>query len=78
MLLELTAPIPPMHSGIPAKKRKRAVSHTVPSQQEADADTPVPTQMVPDVKYVDLATSPATLCKLRTLADFESVAMSNF
>ena len=27
-LLEPMAPVPPMHSGIPAKKRKRAVSHT--------------------------------------------------
>ena len=45
-LLEPTVPVPPMHSGIPAKKRKRAVTHTVASQEEADADTPAPMQMV--------------------------------
>ena len=52
-LLELTVPVPPMHSGIPAKKRERAVSHTVKSQEEADANTLAPMQMVPDVKFVD-------------------------
>ena len=72
------APVPPMHSGIPAKKRKRAVSHTVSSQQEADADIPVPMQMVPDVKYTDKVKSPVASCKLHTLANFKSVAMSNF
>ena len=46
-LLEPTVPVPPMHSGIPAKKRKRAVSYTVTAQEEADADTPAPMQMVP-------------------------------
>ena len=51
-LLEPMAPVPPMHSGIPAK-RKRAVSHTVTSQDQADADTPAPTQMDPEVKYAD-------------------------
>ena len=72
------APVPPMHSGIPAKKRKRAVSHTVSSQQEADADTPVLMQMVPDVKYAYQVASPVVVCKLHKLADFESVAMSDF
>ena len=56
-LLEPMVPVPPMHSGIPAKKRKRAVSHTVTSQEQADADTPVPTQMDPEVKYADQGTS---------------------
>ena len=72
------APVPPMHSGIPAKKRKRAVSYTVTSQEEADADTPAPMQMVTDVKYVDQVTSSVASCKLHTLANFESVAMSDF
>ena len=60
------APVPPMYLGIPAKKRKRAVSHTVTSQEEADADTPAPMQMVPDVKFVDQVTSPVGSCKLHT------------
>ena len=77
-LLEPTVPVPPMHLGIPAKKRKQEVSHTVSSRQEADADTPAPMQMVPDVKYVDQVASPVASCKLHTLANFESVAMSNF
>ena len=77
-LFELMAPVPPMHSGIPAKKRKRAVSLTVTSQEQADADTPVPIQMDQEVKYVDQVASPVASCKLHTLADFESVAMSNF
>ena len=77
-LLEPMAPVPPMHWGIPAKKRKRAVSHTVTSQEEAGADTPAPMQMVPDVKFVHQVTSPVASCKLHTLANFESVAMSDF
>ena len=72
------APVPPVHSGIPAKKRKRAVSHTVTSQEQADADTPAPTQMDPEVKYADQVTSPVASCKLHTLANFKSVAMSDF
>ena len=77
-LLEPMAPVPPMHLGIPAKKRKRAVSHTVTSQEQADADTPVPTQMDPELKYADQVASPVASCKLHTLADFELVAMSDF
>ena len=77
-LLEPTAPVLPMHSGIPAKKRKRAVSHTVTSQEQADADTPAPTQMDPEVKYADQVTSPVASCKLHTLVDFELVVMSDF
>ena len=77
-LLEPTAPVPPMHLGIPAKKRKRAVSHTVTSQEEADADTQVTTQIVLDVKFADQVASPVASCKLHTLANFESVAMSDF
>ena len=77
-LLEPTAPVPPMHLGIPAKKRKRAVSHTVTSQEKADADTPVPTQMDPEVKYADQVASPVASCKLHILANFKLVAMSNF
>ena len=67
-----------MHSGIPAKKRKRAVSHTVTSQEQADADTPAPMQMDPEVKYVDQVASPVASCMLHTLADFKLVAMSDF
>ena len=74
-LLQPTAPVPPMHSGIPAKKRKHAVSRTVTS---ADADTPAPTQMDPDVKFADQVPSPVASCKLHFLADFESDAMSDF
>ena len=55
-------PVPPMHSGIPVKKRKRAVSHTVTSQDQADADTLAPTQMEPDIKYADQVTSPVAFC----------------
>ena len=77
-LLEPMAPVPPMHSSIPAKKRKRAVSHTVTSQEQADADTPAPTQMDPEVKYVDQVASPVASCKLHTSADFELVVMSDF
>ena len=70
-LLEPTAPVSPMHSGIPAKKRKRAVSYTVTFQADADADTPVPMQLVPDVKFAHQVTSPVASCKLHTLADFD-------
>ena len=70
-LLEPTAPVHPMHSGIPTKKRKRAVSHTVTSQDQADADTPAPTQMDLEVKYADQIASPVASCKLHTLANFE-------
>ena len=77
-LLEPMVPVPPMHLGIPAKKRKRAVTHTVASQEEADADTPAPAQMVPNVKYTGQVTSPVASCKLHTLADLESVAISDF
>ena len=59
-----SAPVPPTHSGIPAKKRKRAVTHTVASQEEADADTPVSMQMAPNVKYLDQVTSPVAYYKL--------------
>ena len=76
--LEPTVPVPLMHLGIPAKKRKRAVSHTVTSQEQADADIPAPTQMDPEVKYVDQLTSPLASCKLHILVNFESVAMSDF
>ena len=77
-LLEPTAPVPPMHLGIPAKKRKRAVSHTVTSQEQADADTPASTQMDPEVKYAYQVTSPVASCKLHTLANFKLVVMSEF
>ena len=77
-LHEPMVPVPPMHLGIPAKKRKQAVSHTVTFQEEADADTPAPMQMVPDVKFVDQVASPVASCKLHTLANFEFVAMSDF
>ena len=70
-LLEPTVPVPRMHLGIPAKKRKQAVSHIVSSQQEADANTPAPMQMVPDVKYMDQVASPVASCKLHTLANFK-------
>ena len=58
--LESMLPVPPMHSGIPAKKteRKRAVSHTVTSQDQDDDDTPAATQMDPEVKYADQVASP--------------------
>ena len=62
-LLQPTVPVPPMHLGIPAKKRKHAVSHTVTSA-DADADTPAPTQMDPDVKFVDQVPSHVASCKL--------------
>ena len=77
-LLEPMVPVPPVHLGILAKKRKRVVSHTVSSQQEAYGDTPAPTQMVSNVKYVDQVTSPVASCKLQTLSDFKSVAMFDF
>ena len=77
-LLEPTAPVPPMHSGIPAKKGKRALSHTLTSQDQADADTSAPTQMNPEVKHADQVASPVASCKLHILANFESVAMSDF
>ena len=77
-LLELMVPVFPMHLGIPAKKRKREVSHTVTSQEQADADTHVPTQIDPEVKYADQVASPVASCRLHILANFEPVAMSDF
>ena len=34
--------------------------------------------MDPDFKYADQVASPVASCKLHTLADFKSVAMSDF
>ena len=61
-------------------RKEKAVSHTVTSQEqaEADADTPAPIQMDPEVKYADQVTCPVASCKFHTLANFESVAMSYF
>ena len=56
------------------KKRKCTVSHTVTS---ADADTPAPTQMDPDVKFADQVPSPVAYCKLHFLANFKSAAMAD-
>ena len=75
-LIDTSALVPPMHSGIPSKKRKRAVS-TVTSDQ-VDADTPVATQMDPEVKFADQVPSPVVSCKLHILADLKSVAISYF
>ena len=68
--------VPLMHSGIPSKKRKRAVS-TVTSDQ-VDADRPAATQMDPEVKFADQVSSPVASCKLHILADLKSVAISDF
>ena len=75
-LFDTSAPVPPMHSGIPSKKRKRAVS-TVTSDQ-VGADTPAATQMDPEVKFADQVASPIVSCKLHRLADLKSVAISDF
>ena len=75
-LFDTSVLVPLMHSGIPSKKRKRAVS-TVTSDQ-VDADTPAATQMDPEVKFADQVPSPVASCKLHILADLESVAISNF
>ena len=76
-LLQPMVPVPPMHLGIAAKKRKHAVSHTVTSA-DADADTPVPTQIDPDVKFADQVPSPVASCKLHFLANFKLAAMVDF
>ena len=76
-LLQPMAPVPPMYLGIPAKKRKCTVSHTVTSA-DTDADTLAPTQMDPDVKFADQVPSPVASCKLHVLADFESAAVADF
>ena len=68
--------VPLMHSGIPSKKRKRAVS-TVTSDQ-VDADQPAATQMDPEVKFADQVPSPVVSCKLHILANLKSVAISDF
>ena len=65
-LFNTLVPVPLMHSGIPSTKRKRAVS-TVTSDQ-VDADTPVATQMDPEVKFADQVPSPVAFCKLHILA----------
>ena len=75
-LFDTSAPVPPMHSGIPSKKRNRAVS-TVTSDQ-VDADTPAATQMDPEVKFADQVPSPVVSCKLHILVNLESVAISDF
>ena len=54
------APVPPMHSGIPAKKKKM---HSK-SSADSDSNTPAPTQMDPDVKFADQVPSPVVSCKL--------------
>ena len=75
-LFDTMAPVPPMHSGIPSKKRKRAVS-TVTSDR-VDADRPAATQMDPEAKFADQVPSPVASCKLHILADLDSVAISDF
>ena len=70
------APVPLMHSGIPSKKRKRAVS-TV-SSDRVDADRPTATQMDREAKFADQVPSPVASCKLHILADLDSVAISDF
>ena len=75
-LFDTMVPVPPMHSGIPSKKRKRAVS-TVTSDW-VDADRAAATQMDPERKFADQVPSPVASCKLHILADLDSVAISNF
>ena len=75
-LFDTLAPVPPMHLGIPSKKRKRAVS-TVTSDQ-VDADRPAAIQMDPEVKFADQVPSPVASCKLHILAHLELVAISDF
>ena len=75
-LFDTSAPVPLMHSGIPSKKRKRAVS-TVTSDQ-VDADTPAAIQMDPEVKFVDQVPSPVASWKLHILANLKLVAISDF
>ena len=75
-LFDASVLVPPMHLGIPSKKRKRAVS-TVTSNQ-VDAETPAATQMDPGVKFVDQVPSPVASCKLHILANLKLVAISDF
>ena len=75
-LIDTMALVPLMHSGIPSKKRKRAVS-TV-SSNWVDADRPAATQMDPEAKFADQVPSPVASCKLHILANLDSVAISDF
>ena len=75
-LFDTSAPVSLMHSGIPSKKRKRAVS-TVASDQ-VDADRPAATQMDPEVRFAAQVPSPVVSCLLHILANLKSVAISDF